>query len=164
MAVGHPCADLNPDNLLMPCGILKDELVVFPVLSVGEFLQGLVGLQLCQLIISSPLGLKPCLADLYRKFISICKVSPQTILVGFAFEELVCLVTEFFAILDEFDYCLFIGNCEKNVCDLDIIPSGLIGPQRVKCSGIHFPFSTNLLVTLTSFCPLSLLLFSLLPL
>ena len=59
-------------------GFQKFEFVVYPVLSVSEFLQGLAGIGLHQLSISNPLGLKPCLADLYRL--------DEAILLGFVFE------------------------------------------------------------------------------
>ena len=61
---------------------------MYPVLWFGEFRWGLAGLGLSQLPISNHFGLKSCVTDLYRKFVSDGKAFPEATLSGFVFEEL----------------------------------------------------------------------------
>ena len=91
------------------------------MLSLSEYLRGLAGLGLHQPPISNPLGLKPCLADLYRKFVYVGQGFPEAILPGFVFEELECLVIEVFVILDEIHYNCLILVSQENISHLDLL-------------------------------------------
>ena len=86
---------------------------------------------------------------------------PEDDLPGFVFKELMCLVIDFFVILEGIFSWLLIRISQENNSHLDFLISGMTGHQRVRCTATCFHSNRHFHLTFNSLCPLSLFLLSL---
>ena len=114
LALGSLCGGLNPDDLLMPF-LLMCDLRKINLSCIGVTSQSRTG---CV-----------CHIESFGTQTTHCSAStvslhlfPEAILLGFVFEELVCLVIEFLVVPHKIEYYLLIRIIQKNVGYLILLP------------------------------------------